>query len=53
MHLEIGIGAVVKELRATKPEISEAGDVLLGRRRGAPMKVDGRHVQFPCRIPLN
>src|SRR5258708_26133722 len=53
MHLEVRVGAVAKELRATGPEIGESGDVLLGRRCGRPMKVDGGHVPFPCYIPLN
>jgi hypothetical protein len=53
MHLEVRLGAVAKELRATRPEIGESGDVLLGRRRGRAMKVDGGQVQFPCCIPLN
>jgi hypothetical protein len=53
MHLEVRVGAVAKELRATRPEIGESGDVLLGRRCRRPMKVDGGHVQFPFYIPLN
>jgi len=53
MNLEIGIRAVAKEIRATRPEIGEADDVLLGRRRGRPLKMKGGHVQFPCCIPLN
>ena len=44
MHLEIRIGAVAKELRAARPEMGESGDVLLGRRSGRPMKMDGGHV---------
>jgi hypothetical protein len=31
MHLEVFVGAVAKELRATKAEVGEPGDVLLGR----------------------
>jgi hypothetical protein len=43
MHFEISVGAVAKELGATRPEIGKAGDILLGRRCGRPLKVDGRH----------
>jgi hypothetical protein len=53
VHLEVRVGAVAKELRAARPEIGESGDVLLGRRCGRAMKVDGGHVQFPCYVPLN
>ncbi len=40
MHLEIRVGAVAKQLRATRPEICESGDILLGRRSGRALKVD-------------
>src|SRR6267142_297925 len=53
MHLEVRVGAVAKELRATRPEIGQSGDVLLGRRCGRAMKVDGGHVRFPCYVPPN
>src|SRR5262245_28015356 len=46
MHFEVRVGAVAKEIRATRPELREAGDILLGRRRGRPMKVYGGHVQL-------
>ena len=44
MHSEVRVGAVAKELRATRSEIGESGDVLLGRRSCRPMKVDGGQV---------
>ena len=44
MHLEVRVGAVAKQLRATRPEIGESGDVLFGRRSLRPMKVDGGHM---------
>ena len=47
MHLEIFIGAVAKEFGATRPEVREAGYVLLGRQGGCLMEVDGAHLWFP------
>ena len=40
MHLEVLVGAVAEELRATRPEIGEAGDELLGRRGGRLVQID-------------
>jgi hypothetical protein len=39
MHLEVLIGAVAKKLRATRPEVGEPGDVLLGRQRSCLVKI--------------
>src|ERR1700688_2925611 len=46
VHLEVRVDAVAKELRATRPEIGKSGDVLLGRRSGRSMKVDGGMCSF-------
>jgi hypothetical protein len=44
VYLQVFVGAVTKDFRAARPEVGEPGDVLLGRRSGRPMKVDGGHV---------
>jgi AcrR family transcriptional regulator len=44
VDLEVAVGAVAEQLRATWPEVGEAGDVLLGRRGGGLVEVErGRH----------
>ena len=43
MHLEVRVGAVAKEPRASRPEVGEPGDVLLGRRGGCLVEVDRGH----------
>ena len=45
MHLEVRVGAVAKELRASRPEVGEPGNVLLGRCSGRPMEVDRGHAR--------
>jgi hypothetical protein len=48
MHLEILIGAVAKKPRTTGPKIRETGDVLLGRQRARPMKMNRGHLKNSC-----
>src|SRR4029450_97359 len=43
MHLEGVVGAAAKDLRATRAEVGECGDELLGRRGGGLMEVDRGH----------
>ena len=44
MHLEVLVGTIAKELRASRSEIGEPFDVLLGRQRGSLMEVNRGHV---------
>src|ERR1700722_19294211 len=43
VHLEIAVGAVGEDLRATRPEVGEPGEELLGRRGGRLVKMDRGH----------
>src|ERR1700730_5991384 len=45
MYLEVRVGAVAEELRASRPEVGEAGNVLLGRCSGRPMEVNRGHAR--------
>src|SRR5262249_39691873 len=45
VDLELTVGAVAEQLRTARPEVGEAGDVLLRRRRGRLLEMDGRHTR--------
>src|ERR1700722_6956009 len=53
VHLEVLVGAVAKELRATGPEVGKPCDVLLGRRGGWLVEVNRGHLRAPYLVLLD